>query len=117
MGAHTPEARGAASVLADIRQAETEISRRVAAEQEAAADRLAEARRTAAARLEAAEAEGRQEGEQRRQGARLQAERDAAEIVARAQRQSAILQRAGEAALAAAVKLALQVVLEDEHAA
>jgi hypothetical protein len=104
------------ALLEAIRQAETETSRRLAAEHAAIAVRLAEARRDADARVAAAEQDGRLEGERRRQTARRQAEREAADMVARAQQQAAALRLAGEAAQPAAVSLALAIILERDHA-
>jgi vacuolar-type H+-ATPase subunit H len=105
-----------AALLEAIRQAETEASRRLAAEREAIAIRLAAARREAEARVAAAEQDGRLEGERRRQAAHCRAEREAAEMVARAQQQAAALRLAGTAALPDAVALALAFILESDHA-
>jgi vacuolar-type H+-ATPase subunit H len=104
------------ALLEAIRQAETEAGRRLAAEREAIAVRLAEARREAEARLAAAEHDGRLEGERRRQAAHCQAEHEAAEMIARAQQQAAVLRLAGRAAQPGAVALALAFILENDHA-
>ncbi len=105
------------ALLEAVRQAETEASRRLAAEREAIATRLAEAGREAEARVAAAEQEGRLEGERRRQAALVEAEREAAEIVSRAQQQAAALRLAGSTAQPAAADRALAFILEGDHAA
>ena len=103
------------SLLDAIRRKEAEAKRHLAAEREAAEARLAAVKQQAHELITLARTEGHRAGEAQRQAARAQAEREAAEIIARARKDAETLRTAGETLLEAAVTRAVKLVIGGAH--
>jgi len=103
--------QGVGESIEQIRLAEAEVARRLAAAGEVAEKSLAKAHEQAAEMKVQAVQAGRQEGEQRYQALVAEAQAQATEILARAQEQAAAMERDGAARLEGAVSQAVQFIL------
>lgn len=103
------------SPLDQIRQAEAEVTRRLAAVREAAALRVEEAHKQAANLKSAAWELGMREGQARYRAIIQQAEEEASEIVAQAQLRCERLRRQGEQRMPEAVALVVNLVIGVER--
>jgi vacuolar-type H+-ATPase subunit H len=101
------------SPLEQIRQAEAEVTRRVAAVREAGERSITEARHKAQRTILEARQQGELEGEARRKEIIAGAEEEAQEMTVQAQRRAELIRQRGRGVMESALEAALSVILGD----
>ncbi len=100
------------SFLDQIRQAEAEVTRRIAVANEAAHQRVANARSQVTQMINLAREAGQSEGQARYQQIINQAEAEAQDIIAKAEEQAKELRRQGITEMSQVVELAVNFITE-----